>query len=169
MICQSCGEHEANIEIRHEFNGETFSVFLCKNCAEKQSMAYMQEQIAEASVDFLSLLQKASEEDSEMLECTYCGMSLQAVLDSSRLGCEHCYEQFAQKVNVMVERAQNGNKGHIGKVPISQRGALAEQEQIRVLQERLEHLIADEAFEEAAIVRDQIKALKEDGAGLDGV
>ncbi|KGL38044.1 hypothetical protein BMT55_13455 [Listeria newyorkensis] len=168
MICQSCGENEANIEIRHEFNGQTFSVFLCKGCAEAQSMAYMEEQVAENSVDFLSLLQKTPEKDVEMLECEYCGMSLQAVMDSSKLGCEHCYGKFAENVMQMVERAQNGNKGHVGKVPLAEKEVLAVEEQLRVLQDRIVSLVAEEAFEEAAVVRDQIRALKEDGAGLDG-
>ncbi|MBC6316027.1 UvrB/UvrC motif-containing protein [Listeria grandensis] len=167
MICQSCGENEANIEIRHEFNGQTFSVFLCKGCAEAQSMAYMEEQVTENNIDFLSLLQKTPENDIALLECEYCGMSLQAVMESSKLGCEHCYECFDGKLMQMIERAQNGNKGHVGKVPLAERGVLAGKEQLRVLQDRITLLVAEEAFEDAAVVRDQIRALKEDGAGLD--
>lgn len=58
---------------------------------------------------------------------------------------------------------QNGYKKHIGKVPAEVERAEGVQNEISRLQEKLAKLVKNEEFEEAAVVRDEIKALKAGG------
>ncbi|MGO2870603.1 MAG: UvrB/UvrC motif-containing protein, partial [Staphylococcus equorum] len=56
-----------------------------------------------------------------------------------------------------------GQIEHTGKTPRSSHRKLALKKQIEEKNSYLNQLIEDQNFEEAAIVRDEIKALKDDG------
>jgi excinuclease UvrABC nuclease subunit len=49
---------------------------------------------------------------------------------------------------------------HVGKVPNAQRSGRTVAEKIRKLQEELEHAVAVEDFERAAVLRDEIKRIR---------
>lgn len=54
-------------------------------------------------------------------------------------------------------------KNNVGKVPAEVERAEGVQNEISRLQEKLAQLVENEEFEEAAVVRDEIKALKAGG------
>ncbi|GAB0226773.1 hypothetical protein JPSP7_16560 [Staphylococcus pseudintermedius] len=61
----------------------------------------------------------------------------------------------------IVRRVQGGHIEHSGKCPKSSQHKRALKKQLEEKRARLELLVAQQAFEEAAIVRDEIQALEQ--------
>lgn len=96
--------------------------------------------------------------------CPNCGLSLREALHIGKFGCATCYETFSGHVPQIVERVQAGNHQHVGRAPKKSAEKLARKKQLEELEARLQQLVEAQAFEEAVVVRDEIKALKESEA-----
>ena len=77
-------------------------------------------------------------------------------------GCANCYATFKDDIVDIVRRVQGGQFEHVGKTPRSSHKKLAIKKQIEEKTKYLNVLIDEQNFEEAAIVRDEIKALKDE-------
>jgi len=55
---------------------------------------------------------------------------------------------------------------HIGKVPMALQQSRDISDKLKSLQKKLDKAVADEDFEQAAVVRDEIKVMKEKLTGL---
>jgi protein arginine kinase activator len=73
-----------------------------------------------------------------------------------RLGCPECYKVFAEPLEGLVKTMHKGTR-HIGKVPEAFRHNRDLNDRLKLLQKRLSKAIESEDFEEAAILRDEIK------------
>ncbi len=60
----------------------------------------------------------------------------------------------------ILKRLQSGNIRHGGKVPKRIGGSIHLKNKFMILKEELNSLIAEEEFEKAAVVRDQIRSLE---------
>ena len=80
------------------------------------------------------------------------------------MGCACCYETFAAELGEVMQRMQHGIT-HRGKQPRAAVKRIRHQEQVRIknsnrlemLTNRLKEAVAEERYEEAARLRDQIK------------
>lgn len=106
------------------------------------------------------------------LACGNCGTSLDAIRTGHPLGCPECYEVFADVLidellkERRISRHLTSNKRtqplHIGRTP----GEVTEVSPILrliALNEALDETLIREDYEQAALLRDQIQALKEKG------
>lgn len=154
MKCDLC-QNKASVFYTQVVDGDMTKSSWCASCAEAQGVT------DPAGLHLLNLLAEgqgeASEDDfSPNEECPKCGFTLEDLQKIGRLGCPKCYQSFRQILAVRVEGMHRGAK-HQGRVP---RGmALAQQanEQVEELEARLAQAVADEDFEEAARLRDEIK------------
>lgn len=89
-------------------------------------------------------------------------MTLKDIAHVGKFGCADCYATFKDDIIDIVRRVQGGQIEHIGKTPRSSYRKLALKKKIEEKTTHLNQLIEDQNFEEAAVVRDEIKALKED-------
>ncbi|WP_420853977.1 UvrB/UvrC motif-containing protein [Staphylococcus ratti] len=96
----------------------------------------------------------------EEKRCPTCQMSLKDIAHVGKFGCRDCYVTFKEDVYDIVRRVQGGHMTHSGKYPQSSHQKRALKQQIEAKQEKLQALVEAQAFEEAAIVRDEIKALE---------
>jgi protein arginine kinase activator len=101
----------------------------------------------------------------EGLCCNGCHTSLQDVQAGGELGCTQCYSIFAgailQRLNEQELVAPHmGNSLHVGKTP-NDTGNIFSSKKVTELNEELNQALASENYEEAAWLRDQIKALME--------
>jgi protein arginine kinase activator len=104
------------------------------------------------------------------LECGNCGTTLEEVRRGHRLGCPDCYTVFEdvifmelQTANRMPSRALAGKKSpppHIGRSP-GEKVTISPSSQLLALNEALTETLSREDYEQAAALRDQIKALTE--------
>jgi len=93
--------------------------------------------------------------------CPNCGLTFDQFREASLLGCQQCYSNLEVALGPLVERAQEGGTHHVGKVP--RRAGAGEQRQQRLvhMRHRLEEAVAEENYELAAQLRDEIRRFEE--------
>lgn len=104
------------------------------------------------------------------LACGNCGTSLNSIRMGSPMGCEACYEVFddilipemvaASRIPPRFESSKKSMPVHIGRSP----GEVKEINpslRLLALNEALDEMLKSEDYEQAALLRDQIKALTE--------
>ena len=104
------------------------------------------------------------------LECGNCGTTLEEVRRGHRLGCSECYTVFEdillieiQAANRLPPRISPNKKSlpiHIGRAP-GESLAINLSSRLLALNEALNETLSREDYEQAAWLRDQIKALTE--------
>ena len=155
MMCEDCGIRPAKFHLMTIINGDRVERNLCPTC-----MAKHQKQIP--GIDFSnlagilnSILENRSTRESERedteydaLVCEQCGM----------LGCANCYQAFKTPLNALLQRV-HGNTQHAGRVPGGVHSGTSIRMNIDRLREKLQKAVADEEYEQAAKLRDTIRAL----------
>lgn len=164
IMCDECGERPANIHLTTIVDGEKKDFNLCSECLARKK---------ELSVDFGAIAsrlskmirqkqEKAAESESETpipdISCAQCGTTYAQFRASGRLGCAQCYEAFRQPLTEWMDHTYGASK-HIGRASGGVACAVSLRMQLEKLRRRQKRAIADEAYEEAALLRDQIRAL----------
>ena len=80
-----------------------------------------------------------------------------------KFGCPDCYITFGSQAADIISRVQAHQSEHVGKVPVKARAQLKTKKQLEQLKGELAKLVEAQEFEEAAVVRDEIKALEQAG------
>jgi len=96
------------------------------------------------------------EKDAVVLKCPNCKMTYADFKKIGRLGCGECYVTFKKYLGPLLKRI-HGSSQHIGKSPSKVTRVLKEKIDLQELRLKLQKAIENEAFEEAARIRDQIK------------
>ena len=94
------------------------------------------------------------------LKCPACGFTQADFKKTGRLGCADCYTTFGEGLEGLLKSMHKGTK-HVGKVPQPLQQHKDYQEKLNRLQKQLEKAIGDEDFEQAALLRDEIKQTRE--------
>lgn len=168
MLCQHCQQREAIVQLSKTENGQTENLFLCEICAKQTHEVSF---IFDPTIvpEFLqalfgvnpSLIEPLSE-----LACPKCGLTFSRITQAGKLGCSTCYETFETQLEQLLRRIHGGGQ-NVGKVPARRGVAIKNRIEERKLKERLQILIQQEAFEEAAVVRDQIRLSERAKGGED--
>ena len=88
--------------------------------------------------------------------CPNCGMSLNDIMNTGRLGCSECYTAFEKELEPTLRRV-HGNSEHVGKVPARGGEKVMVKKKIEHLKQQLQQAVAAENYEKAAEIRDTIK------------
>lgn len=96
--------------------------------------------------------------------CDKCLSSFDDIIKSGRVGCAQCYEKFYSKLLPSIQRI-HGKAVHAGKVPENTAEPIIPKEvpaadKIAELEQQMQKAIDEQNFEQAAILRDEIKKLK---------
>lgn len=165
MLCTKCGKRPAAVHMKQRLNGQEIEEYLCEECAESLWSF--------GTLDLNKLFSSHFAAPRPALTCPNCGMSLGDFNNSGRLGCSQCYQSFAGQLLPVINKF-HGAKRHIGKVKLRGAGVADEQQFLQnpelanknyeklALQRQLNELVAVEKFEEAAAVRDKIRALEQE-------
>jgi protein arginine kinase activator len=78
---------------------------------------------------------------------------------SGKIGCGECYTAYGDRLEPLLRRI-HGTSCHTGKVPRRGGGKLALRQRLRQLKSELDGHVRNEEYEQAAKVRDEIKALE---------
>jgi protein arginine kinase activator len=92
------------------------------------------------------------------LKCPRCGFTQADFKKAGRLGCPDCYKTFADGLETLLKSMHKGTR-HVGKVPESLRHTRDLSDRLMALQKKLNKAIEDENFEQAALLRDEIKTM----------
>lgn len=93
------------------------------------------------------------------IRCKGCGMTYSDFDRTGKFGCPTCYETFGERIHLLVQRIQ-GSSSYEDRVPSRGNGVFRTKHQIKKLRQDLNKMIEVEDFEQALILRDQIKALE---------
>jgi protein arginine kinase activator len=172
MLCDICKKNEATVHFTEVINDNVSELHICEHCA-KEKGASMQQHFGIA--DLLSGLvdipaDMVSRKSHIGIKCPGCGMSYDNFKKMGRFGCARCYGAFRRALYPLFKKI-HGTSSHIGKVPDKQipvklgkkdkaDKACAVKDKLKDLKARLLDAIKMEEFEQAAVLRDEIKALE---------
>ena len=91
-------------------------------------------------------------------KCPVCGFSQADFKKTGRLGCANCYSTFAEGLSSLLKGMHKGTE-HLGKVPARLAKTLERESALKTLQRDLRKAVAEENYESAASIRDQIRHL----------
>jgi len=144
---------------------------LCQECAQKlQGLSFGFSLYPGMVSDFLqalfgsSYLGKAESTKLQQEQCPGCGRTFAQIQQTGRMGCSRCYETFESQMELLLRRI-HGETAHVGKVPFRAGADFRKKQEITQLRKKLQHLVENEAFEEAALVRDRIRELEKQFGG----
>ncbi len=90
--------------------------------------------------------------------CPGCGISFGQIITTGTVGCGICYESFRANL-VPLLRPLHGDAEHVGSTPRAHRERTERMARAAKLREQLKTAVQREAYEEAARLRDELKAL----------
>ncbi len=173
MTCDLCSKNEATVHLTEVINDETREVHLCETCAREKGAAAVEQPFAGGLAELLAGLADLSTKlpdgaAVQAIHCAQCGLTYEDFKKSGRLGCGACYESF-RKVLAPLLKKIHGSAEHEGRVPppapvIAVKSGAELKPDVPKLKEQLKQAVEMESFEDAAKLRDKIRAL-EKGAG----
>jgi protein arginine kinase activator len=172
LKCQECHERPATLHFTQIINGQKREIRVCEVCAKEKGYIHYSEE-GYSLHDLLSGLfnfdtpsienQQGAFQQVQELQCPSCGMTFNQFKQIGKFGCAQCYHTFHPRLEPIFRRVHAGNTKHVGKIPKRTGVHLQKRKQIEEYKRQLQHLIETEAFEEAAKIRDKIRALENDG------
>jgi len=165
IFCDECKKNIATVFLTKISSSEVSRVQLCEECAKKMEetteavnlLAFLPQVIA----GIHGIEEQAAEDalSANLTTCDSCGTSWNDFQKMGFLGCALCYEAFGESLLEIIREFQQADE-HVGKVP----GKISEKAKLRrklvELERRLERQIAQERYEAAAAVRDQIQKIR---------
>lgn len=155
MTCDVCKHNQATVFLTQIVDGKMQKVNLCESCSKEKGVT---DPTGFALADLLLGLgaAQAMEGGNAVQKCPVCGFSQQDFKKTGRLGCASCYETFAEGLAGLLKGMHKGTT-HKGKFPARQRRNIERQEELRTLKRDLHRAVAEENYETAAQIRDQIR------------
>ncbi len=165
QLCQRCETQPASVHVTTVVNGEKFDRYLCEDCARQEGAYHLmlvpQFTIQHVLGGLIGLNPSGQhKEPTPDKSCPDCGYSYQQFAETGRLGCDRCYQAFAEELEPLVKRL-HGSVEHHGKVPRRSGQDILHQRTLEELRAKMKDAITQEAFEEAARWRDEIRALED--------
>ncbi|MBI4309234.1 MAG: UvrB/UvrC motif-containing protein [Candidatus Omnitrophica bacterium] len=179
MQCDMCGKKKATVHLTEIVDEQMSEMHLCEECARNKS-AQMEQQFGLG--DLLAGLSDAGKTASaadpkNALVCSGCGLNYEDFRKFGRLGCGQCYTSFKEHLEGLLRKI-HGSSRHLGKVPVSLlppgtapapalnlsadvAAAPLTVPTVEDLKKQLHTAINAEDFEQAALLRDKIRALEQ--------
>ena len=159
MLCCICKEREATVHLTQITGDKMQKVDLCEECAKTKGV---NDPTGFSLADLLLGLGASQEIEQAAggveLKCPRCGFTQADFKKAGRLGCPECYKTFAEGLEALLKSMHKGTR-HAGKVPESLRQSRDLSDRLKMLKKKLDKAIEDENFEQAALLRDEIKQM----------
>lgn len=160
MVCNVCGANEATIHLTEIVNEQMVEIHLCETCAQEKGTEFKTHfNVGDLLSGLTDLAKEVIGEERITAKCPNCGMTYEEFSRTGRLGCPECYEALSKYLMPLIKRVQHSTQ-HVGKRPSRLSPTVQLNHDLRDLQDRLRKSVEQEAFEEAARIRDQIEQLE---------
>ena len=173
MKCQRCNENEATFFYEENINGQKKKLSLCAHCAEEmqnngelQTISSPFEDVSFAS-PFAALSDslfgglfypaEAAKIGTGAKKCGRCGSTIRDFRERGKAGCPDCYATFSAELEPTI-RSMHGSASHMGRSPAKWKKKHDRADRMKALRTALDEAIRKEEFEEAARLRDEIRA-----------
>jgi protein arginine kinase activator len=161
MLCDICNKNQATVHLTEIVDDQMNELHLCEECARQKS-AQMEQQFGLS--DLLAGMaefekQPNLEKESLSVKCLSCKLAYADFKKIGRLGCGDCYIAFKKFLGPLLKKI-HGSGQHLGKTPLKVTKVNGKKIDLPDLRYKLQKAIEAEAFEEAAMIRDQIRELE---------
>jgi len=157
MLCCICKEKEAKVHLTQIVGDKMQKIDLCEECAKTKGV---NDPAGFSLADLLLGLGAAQEIEQAAggaeVKCSRCGFTQADFKKAGRLGCPECYKTFAEGLESLLKTMHKGTR-HVGKVPEALRQTRDVADRLKLLHKKLNKAIEEEDFEQAALLRDEIK------------
>jgi protein arginine kinase activator len=171
MLCEKCQKNIASVHVTelsswhgagHPDN-EVRQEHLCEPCGQLSDLPFSgpMEKMGAGIWGLINIKADEARPAQPSLSCDSCGLTKEEFQRTGRLGCEHCYVVFAGPLEEMLER-MHGATQHVGRLPGIDNDELERERKTSQLRCELESAIAEEAYERAAGLRDELRSLGAD-------
>ena len=163
MLCSICKEKAATVHLTQIVGDKMQKLDLCEDCAKAKGI---NDPTSFGLADLDLMLGLGASQEIEQaaggveLKCPRCGFTQADFKKSGRLGCPECYRTFAEGLSALLKTMHKGTR-HTGKAPEALRQSRDWSDRLKTLQSKLAKAVKDEDFEQAAILRDEIKRASE--------
>ena len=171
MICQVCGKRAATTHIQTIVNGKLMQVHLCGDCAREHGYSNLFSDWGFRFGNLLGGLIGNNPGGKEILRCETCGSSFEEISKTGKIGCADCYRTFRGQLVPVIQRI-HGTTQHKGKVPGGSALRIAnpnnkimpvEETPLDEKKRLLKKAVEAQDFEQAAVLRDEIKEMEQHG------
>lgn len=158
ILCQNCGVKPATYFYQENINGSKLELHLCPDCAAKLGVGEYQENLFSS----FSMFTPPAAPAKKTAVCPLCGTTLEQIREKGKFGCSTCYDTFREKLDL----TPYVGKGYEGKkqvktppsAPPAKSPAPSGEASVEQLKAELKQAVAEENYEQAAILRDKIRA-----------
>jgi protein arginine kinase activator len=163
MLCTICKEKPATVHLTQIVGDKMQKLDLCEDCAKTKGI---NDPTSFGLADLDLVLGLGASQQLEQaaggveLKCPRCGFTQADFKKSGRLGCPECYKTFAEGLSGLLKTMHKRTR-HVGKAPEALRATRENADRLKTLQIKLARAIKDEKYEQAALLRDEIKQLGE--------
>ncbi|HTF89709.1 MAG TPA: UvrB/UvrC motif-containing protein [Planctomycetota bacterium] len=166
-VCSSCQQAQATVLVTELVHGDDPTTVvqvreqeLCDACAQGQNLPH-NPALKKSPQEILKLLHASAQRSRRepTIQCPDCGMTLLEFRQKGRMGCPKDYEVFGAHARELLERI-HGATAHVGRLPGQDAAGLERSRRMSELQKELEAAIRQEAYEQAARLRDELKSLQ---------
>lgn len=182
MKCDMC-DTEATVFLTQIVDGKMTQVNLCDKCSKEKGVT---DPTGFQLADFLlgtasQKKTKAVSPEDDTLACPECGFTRAHLKKIGRMGCPECYQTFAEDLDAMLKAMHKGTR-HVGKAPgkpapavstatAKRRDPIVEaspakpavvnvKKRLAELKGAIDKAVAEERYEDAAKLRDEMRALE---------
>jgi protein arginine kinase activator len=188
MLCQRCQQNQATVFFSQTVGNQTTQLHLCEPCAQLQAQTQKLGGVFPPGFNPFSALSEmmgnlmgfdpgaiaevtsgraGSVAVDPQLQCPACGYQLSTFRQNGRLGCTKCYASFKTQLEPLINNIHGNAKfAEEGLPPTGVAEApptpdrRSKDPRVRALREKMGEAILKEKFEEAALIRDEIKKLE---------
>lgn len=155
-LCDECGVNPANIHLTQIMVNETNVSHLCEECAHKKGISVtLPDEVTDATGE------RSSPQNDK--KCNNCSITYATFKTKGWLGCSECYQSFEKEIDELLVQ-MHGSLIHKGKRYTNNAGTpQALTGEMKRLRHELAVAIKNEAFEQAATLRDAIHTIKQMG------
>lgn len=166
MKCEHCKQNEATCFYQIQANGTSRSYALCAECAAKLqptgfdfSSPFGEGDIGNLFQGFFGSPLKVAPKNDKV--CPGCGAGWRELASTGKASCPLCYTAFREELEPTL-RSLHGNTTHTGHAPARARATRERDSRLKALRQEMSAAIAEENFERAATLRDEIRALEKE-------
>ncbi len=166
MKCDNC-EKPATFHITELTDNRPQELHFCEDHARAyltssdESVEESPSSLAGALAEQLSVGQTAQQlAQLDQRACPICGITFYEFRSKGRLGCPHDYVCFEQELEPLIANI-HGESDHIGKVPKRSPSDTEQRTQLIRMRREMKDAVAEEHYERATELRDEIKQIEE--------
>ena len=168
QYCTACKKSIATIHVLDlKDGGIVEQKHLCPGCADHSGIVQQQKipPLKLGSAEMLDLIGSIKGQETDTGKrtgstCPSCGLTLADFKVRGRMGCPRCYEVFRNSVIPVLERVHDATC-HRGRGAGTGTSPPASSDILSALRQKLAEAIHEENYEEAASLRDKIRAAED--------